>query len=109
MTYYRGHTVGPSQDPTVSIMTTLLITAPEFQRRESTSDVCFEGMAARVTCVLKEWLRVVGLEGLRGIGTLELNTQHCGETQRKIHERDRLRIQHEQKKNPANELRPPES
>ena len=34
-----------------------------------------------------------GLEGLRGIGALELNTQHCDETQRKIHERDRLRIQ----------------
>ena len=33
------------------------------------------------------------LEGLRGIGALDLNTQHCDETQRKIHERDRLRIQ----------------
>ena len=41
-----------------------------------------------------------GLEGLfiRGIGTLELNTQHCDETQREIHERDRLRIQYEQNK-----------
>ena len=34
-----------------------------------------------------------GLEGLRGIGALDLNAQHCDETQRKIHERDRLRIQ----------------
>ena len=34
-----------------------------------------------------------GLEDLRGIGALDLNTQHCDETQRKIHERDRLRIQ----------------
>ena len=33
------------------------------------------------------------VEGLRGIGALDLNTQHCDETQRKIHERYRLRIQ----------------
>ena len=50
MTYYRGHMVGPSPGPTVNIMTTLLITAPEFQRRESkvvgesASDVFLEGM-----------------------------------------------------------------
>ena len=34
-----------------------------------------------------------GLEGLRGIGALDLNTQHSDETQRKIHELDRSRIQ----------------
>ena len=50
-----------------------------------------------------------GLEGLRRTGALELNTLHCDETQGKIHERDRLRIQHEQKKKPTNELRSPES
>ena len=52
-----------------------------------------------MTCFLKEWLRVEGLEGLGGIGALEFNTQHCYEAQRKIHERDRLRIQYEQYKN----------
>ena len=57
-------------------------------------------------CFLKEWLRVNGLEGLRGIGAQELNTQHCDETQRKNHERDRLRI--EQTKKPTSELRSPE-
>ena len=51
----------------------------------------------------------VCIEGLGGIGALELNTQHCDETQRKIHERDRLRIQYEQKKKPTSELRSPES
>ena len=50
-----------------------------------------------------------GLEGLREIGALEFNTQHCDETQRKIHKRDKLRIQYEQKKKPTNELRSPES
>ena len=50
-----------------------------------------------------------GLKGLRGIGPLELNTQHCDETQRKNHERDRLRIQYEQTKKPTSELRSPES
>ena len=50
-----------------------------------------------------------GLEILKGIGALELNTQYCDETQRKIHERDKLRIQYEQKKKPKNELRSPES
>ena len=39
-----------------------------------------------------------GLEGLRGIGALDLNTQHCDERQRNFHEPDRLRIQYEQKK-----------
>ena len=62
-----------------------------------------------MTCFLKEWLRVHDLEGLRGIGALELNTQHCDETQRKIHERNRLRIQNEQTKKPTSELRSPES
>ena len=62
-----------------------------------------------MACLLKEWLRVNGLEGLRGIGAQELNTQHCNETQRKNHERDRLRIQYEQTKKPTNELRSPES
>ena len=51
-----------------------------------------------MTCFLKEWLRVEGLEGLGGIGALEFNKQHCYEAQRKIHERDRLRIQYEQYK-----------
>ena len=51
---------------------------------------------------------IEGLEGLRGIGALELNTQHCDETQRKIPERDRLRIQYEQNEKPTNELRSPE-
>ena len=51
-----------------------------------------------MTCFLKEYVRVNGLEGLSGIGALELSTQRCDETQRKIHERDRLRIQYEQKK-----------
>ena len=37
-----------------------------------------------MTCFLKKWLRVTGLEGLRGIGARELNTQHCDETQCKI-------------------------
>ena len=60
-----------------------------------------------MTCFLKEWLRVNGLEGLRGIGAQELNTQYCDETQRKNHERDRLRI--EQTKKPTSELRSPES
>ena len=50
-----------------------------------------------------------GLESLRRIGALELSTQHCDETQRKINERDKLRIQYEQKKKLANELRSPES
>ena len=51
-----------------------------------------------------------GFVSLRGIGALELNTQYRDETQRKIHERDRLRIQYEQKKKPTNELlRSPES
>ena len=78
-----------------------------------------------------------GLEGLRRTGALELNTQDCDETQRKmherdrlriqykgqrmnsdhrnrntqrkIHERDRLRIQYEQKKKPTNGLRSTES
>ena len=53
----------------------------------SASDVFLEGMAADE--------RSRG--SIRGIGALDLNTQHCGETQRKIHERDRLRIQWEQK------------
>ena len=83
MTYYRGRTVRPSPDPTVHILTTLLITAPKFQR-----------------CFLKEWLWVKGLEGLRGIGALELSTQHFDETQR---------IQYEQNKKPTSELRSPES
>ena len=50
-----------------------------------------------------------GLEGPRRIGGLELNTQHCDEAQRKIHDRDRLRIQYEKKKKSAIELRSPES
>ena len=49
----------------------------------SASDVFLEGMAADE--------RHRG--SIRGIGALDLNTQHCDETQRKIHERDRLRIQ----------------
>ena len=61
-----------------------------------------------MTCSLNEWVRVKGLEGSRGIRALELSTQHCDETQRKLHERDRLRIQQEKKK-PTNELRSPES
>ena len=68
-------------------MTALLTTAPEFDTREngrkyivgvSTSDVFREEMAA-----------AEGLEGLRGRGPFELNSQHCDETQRAIHERDK--------------------
>ena len=51
-----------------------------------------------MTCFLKKWLWVTGIEGLGGIGALELNTQHCDETKCKIHERDRLRIQYEPEK-----------
>ena len=50
-----------------------------------------------------------GLEGLRGIGALELNTQHCDKTHGQIHERDRSLIQYEQKKKPTNELQSLES
>ena len=48
----------------------------------SASDVFLEGMAADE--------RSRG--SIRGIGALDLNTRHCDETQRKLHERDRLRI-----------------
>ena len=36
---------------------------------------------------------------LIGRGALELNSQPCDETQRNIHERDELLIQHEEKEN----------
>ena len=57
---------------------------------------------------MKEWLQLKGLEGLRGRGALELNTQHCDEAHSEIHERDSLRIQYEHKEKPTNDLRPPE-
>ena len=50
-----------------------------------------------------------GLDGLGGLGALELNTEHYDETQRNIHERDRLRMQYEQNTKPTNELRSAES
>ena len=57
-----------------------------------------------MTCLVEEWLQLKGLESLRGRGALELNTEHCYETQRELHERDRLHTQHEQKKKSTNEL-----
>ena len=42
-------------------------------------------------------MQLQGLEGLRGRGALELNSQPCDEAQREIHERDGVRIQSEQR------------
>ena len=101
------HTVGPSPDPSESrcsssnIIIPLLTTAPEFETRKneivevSTGDVFCEAMAAA--------------ERLQGVIRMQLNSQHCDETQRKIHGRDRLRKQYGQTKNPTNELWSPES
>ena len=50
-----------------------------------------------------------GIEGLRGKGALELNLQLCDQTQCETHERDGVRIQYEQKKNPPMEQRSSES
>ena len=52
MTHYRDHSVGPSPDPTVNIMTTLLITAPEFQRRESSRTRYTRGHSATYELVV---------------------------------------------------------
>ena len=43
-------------------------------------------------------MELQGLEGLRGRGSVELSSQPCDQTQREIHERDRVRIQSEQRK-----------
>ena len=43
-------------------------------------------------------MELQGLEGLRGIGAVELGSQPCDQTQREIHERDGVRIQSEQRK-----------
>ena len=61
-----------------------------------------------MTCFVKEWLQLKGLEDLRGRGALELNTQHSDEAHREIHERDSLRIQYEHKERPTNDLQSPE-
>ena len=50
-----------------------------------------------MTSFVKKLMQLTGLGRLRGRGALELNSQPCDETQRKIHERDELLIQHEQK------------
>ena len=42
-------------------------------------------------------MQLRGLEGLRGRGSLELNSKPCDETQREIHKRDGVRIQSEQR------------
>ena len=60
-----------------------------------TSDVFREGMATAEVYRVQEGM--------------QLNSQHCDETQRKVHERDRLRTQYRQTKNPTNELWSPES
>ena len=43
-------------------------------------------------------MQLLGLEGLRGRGALERNSQPCDETQREIHEPDGVRILSEQRK-----------
>ena len=49
--------------------------------------------------VVMKLMQLRGLGRLRGRGDLELNSQPYDTTQRKIHERDELPIQREQKEN----------
>ena len=52
-----------------------------------------------MTFAVKKLMQLRGLGRLKGRGDLELNSQPCDKTQRKIHERDELLIQREQKEN----------
>ena len=62
-----------------------------------------------MTCFVKEWPQLHDLERLGGKGALELNSQPCDESQRKIQEGNELPFQNEQMGKPTNELRSPES